>query len=301
MACPCRWALWRLLGIVPTREPNARARGSLIHEGLMWRYLARRGGTTAVAVDPFQKMRDMPDRYAHQYGEAERVVQAYIAYWDVVGDWDGDDILAVEREHQIVLTHPAGGPSVPHTQRLDLVVRIDGKAWVVDHKSTSGAVDSAVRDWEHSGQFAMLEVIGRALFHLPPPVGYGMPYGGLLLNHIGTKTPHVLERRRVYPAAGFVASTPLSMIETAWRRDALRASGLAPMDYPRHQTACHDRYGQCDYLRICAIGAAALNTGLYEHDAGIVAASRAAVPAPATMPSAMPPQAPVAPLPSLAA
>lgn len=266
LRCPQQWAYWRLLGIVPSQEPRGRGKGSLVHTATMWRHLKIQGVPWAQSADPVEMMRRMPRRYMKWLDQAIALYDAYVAHW--TDDAHTLRILSVEREHAIDIDGSKWGLApVRHSQRMDLVVESGGKAWVWDTKTSYGSLEASVREWSVSAQFALLEVIGRSVFHLPPPVGYGMPFGGLMLNFVHNTEPFSFARREVKVAPGYIAGALDSMVWAAKQRQDLQRAGLDPWAYPRNEQACADsRYGWCDYVDLCAYGRAMLETGRYEHD-----------------------------------
>ena len=262
LGCEQAWAFWRLLGLVPAREPKARARGSLVHEGLMWRYMKLMGDLRATHVDPVDKMRQMPNRYQHVLSESVDIFRGYEAHWGTESDLH---VLAVEREHVIYLDDGRGGQK-RHSQRLDLVFEENGSAYIVDHKCHYSTINSAIREWSGAAQMALLHVIGTTLFHLPPPLGYGMKFGGVVLNYCGSSAPHRYGRAHLIIPTTFIKPVMDSMVFAASAREKIVAEGRDPWDYPKRVNNCVTRFGKCDFYELCRTGKAGFSSLEFEVD-----------------------------------
>ena len=189
--CPQAWAYRFMLHLIPVREPPGRALGALVHLGLMYWHLLMLQRTD---LDPIEVMRSASPRIAHRFNDARAIVEAY-KNWGWPSGWR---VLDVEREFEV----RAGGHA--HTQRMDLVIAVDGYACVVDHKTTGGNPHTYPREWNTSLQFLSADTIGRAVF----PDVYDLPYGGTWIQAIGTKEPGEFHRHRLSPEPEMLRSQP---------------------------------------------------------------------------------------------
>lgn len=240
MTCPQKYAYRYRLNLVPLRESDALAAGSLMHLGLMHHYLRAAGRPEA--RDPFEAMRTAPARIATAYPRVEPVLRAYVEHYRT----EPFTVLDVEREFEIAI---AGRP---FTARIDLVVLQGGLALFQDHKSTSGSASSAAREWEMSGQMIGQDVIGRAVVQAT----YGRPFGGLMINAIRLGAAPDFARHPVTIASSLREPWIRSM---AYAGDV--AAGLAntdPWRYPRNHSACMSRFGPCEFTPLCVRGRFAL-------------------------------------------
>ncbi|MDP3772890.1 MAG: PD-(D/E)XK nuclease family protein, partial [Gemmatimonadales bacterium] len=210
--------------------------GSLLHVARMHYY---RGQAGLPALDPVEAMRQAPGRIAWVFDRARRIWEGY-AKWAPVAD--RFKVLSVEEEYEIRI----GGNLF--TARLDLVYQgTDGRVWIDDLKSTGGNVEKHHYEWDHAGQMAMIDVLGRAVL----PAVFGVPYGGITITSICT-------------ASTFAAARAPLQIAPAWRASVLEAAreGLAAIandpraawDLPPNPEACMDRWGPCDYRDLCTRG-----------------------------------------------
>ena len=258
-ACARRYGFRYGLRLEAQRGADAPARGSLLHLALMHHYRALGGFD---AEDPIEAMRCAPARIAHQYDSALDVWARYVAWAEVEdGEWN---VLDVEREYAVRL----GGRRI--TARVDLVVEDAGRVIAVDHKSAGGKLQYVPREWENSGQMALLATIGAAVF----PGMYGIPFGGVWVNAISTsgEAPVGLRARlqiedawRLSVLAGLASRLrELDLIESTpgWGTEA----GVFGLDVSPE--ACRDRWGRCDYYDVCRAGPKALRSAHLPFDRG---------------------------------
>lgn len=251
--CQQRWSYQHLLKLEPRVEPGRRGLGTVLHLGLAARYLRMAGGD---CLEPIEAMRqETSRRLAHLVPEAEEIYRAYERRW--AGEADQLRVLAVEQEVEATLD----GEMI--TARPDLVIEQGGIAYVIDHKSSSGDVASHHREWEMRRQMILLEALGELL--IAP--SFGLPFGGVLINTVGTRRDrssggYEFARNRVLIERALREPALRAMAEILREADAARASGRDPWQYRRNNDACRGRYGMCNFAPLCVRGQAAL----YEYE-----------------------------------
>lgn len=243
-ACPQRFAYRYLLRLEPARADEHLALGSLVHIGLMTHYLAVAGRSS---VDPIEAMRSAPPRIAFCFERARRIVDAYRAAYPA----EPFTVLDVEREFELRVRGHL------HTQRMDLVVAWNGHVVVLDHK-TAGRPGGTIK-WETHGQFISIGLFGR---HVLSQL-YGLPWGGAVVNYLGTGTspefvrlPVPIEPTLLGPAAEALAESNAA-IEALAARD--------PWRYKRNHGACMGQYA-CKFIPLCLRGRAALGEYIEAED-----------------------------------
>lgn len=249
------------LRLEPQRSTDAPALGSLLHIALMHRHL-KAMGTNGADLDPVEAMRRAPARIAHQFSKAVDVWNRYVPWADTEdAAWR---ILDVEREYEARIE----GFRV--TARLDLVAEYRGQAIIIDHKSASGELASVIRGYEGTGQMAFEEVLGASVL----PEMYGLPFGGVWLNAIGTagQEPVALRSRlqisrpwrdAVVDALGIL----LRHAESVESREDF-GTDAGTFDLPVSPEACWSRWGRCDYYDLCRDGIDAMPSSFFNFDRG---------------------------------
>lgn len=250
--CPQRFAYKYVLRLMPVSEPGGRGLGTLLHIGLEQRYLRL---ADRPHLDPIEAMRRAPARLAVSYEKARALYLAYAEYWH--DDWERFTVLDVENEIAVKV----GGHL--HTQKFDLIVKTPAERVVVyDHKTTSGDVSSHWREWGIARQFISATMIMQAVCEEK----YGLPFGGIEINTIGTRQPFEFDRHEIHVAPEHVKHGALGIRDTNDRIESL-LSARDPWLY--HRTyACQGRYGMCEYLDLCERGKDALGAYVAAEDEG---------------------------------
>ena len=243
-ACPQRFSYQYNLGLTSLIDPEPLALGSMIHIALMHFYGNEIGASWA--GDPVEAMHAAPKRISYTFERARKVFENYKLV-HTAAPWKR--VLDVEREFRVM----AGGKL--HTARLDLVVEMNGTAVYCDHKSTGGDVDSGLVEWEHSPQMVSGTLIGQALF----PDIYNMPFGGVMIQNIQTRSPFEVGRHMLSVPRGFLIPGARAIAEANEQIDAARDAGRDPWQYERRYGACRGKYSWCSYLPLCKRGESALS------------------------------------------
>lgn len=142
--CPRAYAFTYELRRVSARcDPNL-AFGTLGHRGLEAWWLARQAGEDALTA-AVVSVASEPD--AFDRAKAEALMVGYHDAWNDVEM----DVLAVEREFVAPLVNPATGAESKtwlFTGKIDAIARINGRVYVVEHKTTSEDVGRGSTYWE---------------------------------------------------------------------------------------------------------------------------------------------------------
>ena len=230
MDCPQKFAYRWVLGFRTKVEGDATGLGTTLHEALRSHYMGEPVDEACLAFE-------LDRRYSRFIDSAMDLYRRYIKHYPVEA-WK---VLDAEREIEVHLHEHR------LTRRLDLIVAHKGAVWVVDHK-TAGRVASRIRGAPLDWSLATQETVGAAVL----PGMYGLPWGGVILNVIGTGSSGPEFRRQVirFPSS-FLEAIPRSLYWYLQRIAALESTD--PWAYPR-SGACESRYGLCEYYDLCKFG-----------------------------------------------
>jgi len=234
ISCPQKFAYRYLLNLKRPTEGMATGIGTVLHEALYAYY---------VGVDVGEQVGKLPARYSACIRRGMELFEEYQRVYPV-DPWS--QVLLAEHEIEVALGDHR------FTRRLDLVVLWGGKIWVLDHK-TAGRVTSRLRSAELDWSLATQELVGESVL----PGMFGAPWGGFVLNVIGTGTEAVDCRYKRQPLrfpARFMSSLPRSLHWYFERAAALE--GTDPWCYPR-SGKCMGQYGACDFVDLCRYGRSA--------------------------------------------
>ncbi len=146
-----------------------------------------------------------------------------------------------------------------YTQRPDLMAKIDGWPFLIDHKSRGRKDARQTRGYCMSGQFQGYGVFGEQL--------WGSSFGGRMLNYItwgsdvseGRKAPtfeRIVAAKKPWAQRDFPNTIRFSeqLIEML--------AGTDPWRYPKtfiENGGCEHRYGPCPGQELCSVGPVALD------------------------------------------
>lgn len=252
-SCHRYFAYRELLHLRPVKEPEAKAVGTVFHIGGAWRDLALMGDPRAAGVDPVEMMRCAPPRVAFAFEKARELFEAWRDRWKN----EQYRPVTVEREFAALV----GG--FLHTQRFDTLAiwqtSTGPKIVNVDRKTAGGELKYAHLDYARDLQTCSAELFGRNVLSKPQPHGFGIPWGGTMLDFIGKRDP--IDFRRVWlTVQPLVVEEARQMIaETNAEIEAEAASGKDPWEYRCNLSQCRGRYGWCEFLSLCQNGKRALD------------------------------------------
>lgn len=247
LRCPQLFAWkYRTEGTGVGGDRAALSLGSLIHVGLAHYYVRLR--CLAQGTDPDAYYR--PSEAIHELAlrknatveieeKAKKVVAAYIAHY--AAEEGRVKVLHVEEVFE------AEFEGNFYTARVDLVLEIGGKVYLVDHKSTQRIESRTSRAYSTSGQLLAYRWLGTA---------YGDRFGGVMLNLIQAGDPIKFERPMLEPAPALIAKFPKLVDYAEKQIAALDAQNLPPSEWPAIPTehTCFTRYGACDARELCRWG-----------------------------------------------
>lgn len=231
------------------------ARGTLVHLGLAHLYrrkLAALRGEPCDLYAPLDAMKRLCELekaaggfgplWDTQLANALPAVAGYIAHY-ATERWRP---LYVEEVFGLEI----GGAQL--TQRLDLVVEVDGRIYAVDHKTTAKITPSHRLFYGLSGQFIGMSWIGK--------LAWGDRFGGPILNLIevpgaGAGVKPKYQRPDLVLSAPQVAAFGATIAYT-WQR--MQSVVDMPVDqWPKSPSehTCWTRYGACPHVERCGLRA----------------------------------------------
>jgi hypothetical protein len=230
--CPRLFGYKEVLGLVPKVMSAPLALGSAVHSGLGAHYLGM----------PFEKGLENPERgWAYKVPVAREICQAYVRHFIR----EPFKVLDVERELIVRIN------GRKFTRRIDLLFLQQDKVYAMDHK-TAGRPQSRFSTTQHEAALFTQEVVGRATVQNI----YGKPFGGVLLNVIGSSEPYEFIRRPLHFPPEVLRGAVASLDHWLKGADHLIQSGLSPWEYPQSYQ-CQGRYSKCDYWDLCKRGRSA--------------------------------------------
>lgn len=251
--CRQEYAYRYVLNIVPQREDEAPALGTMIHIALMHLYRMSAG---LDYDDPVEAMRAAPARISWTFERALRIFQCYLTYWAAV-DNQIDKVLAVEHELDVEVYGRR------HTQRVDRICAYKGRVWFDDHKTASRGAKSQQKAWNMTMQFISMQLLGETLSQRL----WGLPFGGCRVNAIGTQADPDFGIFHVDIKPSLVAPLAKSVVAVADEMKQYVDANIDPWEYRRSYGACKRFWGEdrarCDYADLCRYGKEGLRA--YDH------------------------------------
>lgn len=210
------------------------ALGTAVHAGLEAHYLGK---------DWKQALRSLGQNpeFTYVVDRATKVLQSYFNKYRN----EKLEVLSVEREYAITVD------GFMFTRRTDLVYKKAGMLYVVDHK-TAADTDKRTAQSEMDPTLISQELVGR----IACTRAHGCEYGGAVLNLIPTSRG-AFSRYPLKFSRRMVEDMPRSLARWLRGERNMLASGMSPWEYTQ-SWSCYDRYGVCDYYRLCTEGPDAL-------------------------------------------
>lgn len=228
-------------------ESDPLVRGTLGHVGMAHYYQRLFATQHGYSPDAFYTPVEAVALKAQQMGAIGEKhlpkIQAAVAEYERRFAQERLEIVAVEQEVEMYF-----GPHLV-TQRLDLVVKDRaGKLWTWDHKFVGAIYDKTVARYALSGQFLLMNYMGRHVF--------GDAFGGVRLNLIAVDKLQFI-RESPPPSPDALQRFPQCVADA----EALIASceGRDPTNYPRanSELVCMTPYGFCPCYERCRWGRSA--------------------------------------------
>lgn len=230
----------------PEETAPALARGTLFHSVMEAHYRALHAGGVGLAPDhpsPIHSALDVIVKTDNVDAElVEWIYRGYVAHYGFDPEWE---IIDVERKIEAWLPTDRGGRSaIKMKGKIDLVVRIKGELWVVDHKTCKNLPKG--RETDLDDQMALYLYLLRR---------EGLPVRGAIMNYCRTeklKTREMAPDERWKRVLTFRPDRELEIIAAEARElmaEAYRRKGDGPRS-PNPDT-CRWR---CPYLEACLFG-----------------------------------------------
>lgn len=254
--CPTSWFYGFELGYRLKIDRPHRLVGSLVHLCLAYQYAARLSSERRPASfsRPLEDAlldlgRGFPEavRQAREIAEAFKLYDAGRGWAPVVVE---HELRATLRECGVAIGAPVPD-DVAHeeiTARADLVVRINGELWVVDHKTQAPRGDRLDR-WRDDGEWSM-HYQSMSLLTLAR-ICSAEPVRGVVIQRIKRTLPYDFDHHAILLSDAQLRDaleTTTAMVRRERELRHLIEKGVRP---PRHLWACHGRYGPCDHVDVC--------------------------------------------------
>mgnify|MGYP003627749133 FL=1 len=249
LRCPRLYA-WEHSGQMERVLSEPLVRGSLIHIGLAHYYQRLKETQTGGNPDDWYPCEEAIQILAQQESAAsplwEKLVPLAIDVCTAYkNNWlrESWKILEVEFE----LRARIGEKKYLYTQRADLIVEdLDGKVWIVDHKTAYRIVAKTLRQYTLDGQFLGYQMFGHAK--------YKEAFGGVILNRIKASPKYDFDRRSLEPSPAALRDFVPALLEAERRVESLE--GKPPREWPMtvSNQVCYGKYGQCDAYNLCRFG-----------------------------------------------
>jgi len=247
--CPRLFA-WREVGGLKFAMSAPLVRGSLIHVALAHHYQRLKekqtGGNPDEWLTPENAVLALAEKNEDSsplwMGAVSQIQDAYVEY---VRNWHFEEWEVLEVENEL-RAHLGAGKHL-YTQRADLTIRdVNGRIWIVDHKSAYRLNSKTLRQHILDGQFIGYQLFGKAK--------YGNDFAGVMVNRIKLSPPHEFDRRPLEPAPQALKWF-VQVIEEGERRIA-EWEGKAVEEWPMalNNQTCFGKYGACDAYDLCRFG-----------------------------------------------
>ena len=266
--CEMQFALHYLMGVSPRVEPPWRMTGKLVHLALANYYGAKLDAPPDYVNIP---LRDQLEAMApDQPTEVETALQVLDAYkrWSAGESWRP---VYVEEEFRATLGElDPGGPNPELdneviTCRSDLVVEQNGELLIVDYKCSAGEWGhERLPRWSDNNEYRIfwqgminLHILRKRL---------NKPVRGFVILRVKRKAPFDFDRNLLQIPQLAYERVPRIAREFVRRElDLVRRvkAGERPV---QNFTACHSKYGACDYISLCSASSSAFQQQVLDLD-----------------------------------
>ena len=225
-------------------------RGSLLHIALAHHYARMRevqnGGDPERWLAPDEAVFALAEKNSHEselwMGCAPAIVDVYFAYRN---NWAGEEWKILEVENQMKAR--VGEKKHLYTQRADLIVEdVQGRVWIVDHKSAYRINSKTLQQHIMDGQFLGYQMFGKAK--------YGNRFAGVIVNRVKLTPRYDFDRRILEPAPR-AFNWFVQAIEEGERKIA-QWTGKPTEEWPMAMSnqICYGKYGKCSAFDLCRFG-----------------------------------------------
>ena len=203
--CPRKWYFHNALKLVPKSTPDYYMVGTLVHLCLAYHYgpqcKLRPAWLKEATLD--EALNKTGRGYPQQIALAKEIYEAYVDYW--AGHDSGWEPFGVEEEFTATLgqirklVNPKAGAQPLDNEvvssRLDLLVKMNGRVWAVDYKTTAGGgfgSSKRLPTWNPEGEYAVhfQFMLQTAILR----VNFGSEFGGVIVERILKKPPFDFDR-----------------------------------------------------------------------------------------------------------
>lgn len=258
LRCPQLYA-WRYKSKHLSQDGTATdklVRGSIGHVGLAHYYrrmMPDEHRNIATGAARYHAPREAMEIVASSFGKLGRemlpIAQLTVEEYMAARAAEVVRVIAVEQEVTTELSDDRGR-CCTFTMRPDLIVEIDGRAWIWDHKIVDRLSPSLADRYANSGQFHALQQLGRAL--------YGRDFGGVEINGLQAVVPNGAKFKRipVPPAPDMLRRFVPNILDAEEQIVRLEAEDRAVDDWPRacSEQVCISPYGKCAAFQLCRFG-----------------------------------------------
>ena len=235
ISCPRKYAYRYVLNLRLPFDKTALSLGTAVHAGLEAHYLGRDWHLA------LKHLGQNPE-FTYVIDKASKILANYFL------KYKGEKlhVLSVEREYGITVE------GLLFTRRFDLVYEAGGFLYVVDHKTASDP-KRRTGQAELDPTLMSQELVGRITCERV----HGYKYGGAVLNLIPTGSGGVFSRYPLRFPPRMVEEMATSLGRWLRGEQTARSSDMSPWDYTQ-TWSCYEKYGICDYYRLCTLGPEAL-------------------------------------------
>lgn len=229
MTCPRLFGYRYIMHLVPFQTPKPLALGTCTHEALAAYYQGNDWEEALAGVD---------SKVAYMVPQARKIMKAYLKEYA----HERLDVRFVEEEFFVTLK------GFPFTRRVDLGVQQDGKLWVWDHK-TAGDQKTRLATTKFDATLFSQSIVVGALAQQRT----GLPFGGVILNLIGTKEPYMFRRVPLQWTRTLLDEALESLFYWSRMAAGMMIEHKSPWRFPQ-TWQCQGRYAVCEYLPLCLYG-----------------------------------------------
>lgn len=257
MQCPRKFYWRHIRNLQPQSGSSALRFGSAWHEALEHFYISLQQGQSyseclaagSKAATAFWEQETEKFNFYQDYRTLENLLQAFVRYVDnYYTDKDNYEILAIEKIFSI---HPFSDPLLVFTGKIDLIVKLAGQIWIMEHKTTSESTQSQQRKIQRDPQLLGYCFASKHLPDFPP--AEGIIINTLSISATKSRTTGLYGQPRIDFSRMMQIFTEEDF--STWKENFLFAADLYKQclqsnDWPPFLDSCY-HYGSCTYTPLC--------------------------------------------------
>lgn len=264
--CDRKFALKYIAGMRTIHEPPYRLVGTLIHECLAHHY----AGKLEIPPNWYKpgSLEESLQRQGAAQPEQVQTAREVYAYYRSHMASESLTPLFVEEEFSATIGEldplPEGVEDPLKNERVtcrtDLVCKVNGKVYVLDHKCSAGGWGKDRLDrWQEDGEYkmsfqAMMNL--HILSHRLPELGHPAPTG-FIVQRIKRKAPFDVDRNIIKLSPLAMEDAPRTARHLVSRELEIRNLVKIGQKPAPNFAQCWGRYGKCDYHAVCSANSAA--------------------------------------------